>query len=166
MNGAFSETSDPKAWFVHDRFGAFLHWGIYSHSGKEASWGLQRGLQSYADYDRYKTVFEADLYDPFEWARQLREAGIRYATLATKHHDGFSLWDTEYSDYKVTNSPAGRDMLAPYVEALRKEGLRVGFYYSLLDWHHEQFPIDSVHPLARRREDAKNPMHGYCYSFE
>ena len=107
MNRAISENSDPKAWFVHDRFGAFLHWGIYSHSGKEASWGLQRGLQSYADYDRYQSVFEADLYDPFEWARQLRDAGIRYATLATKHHDGFSLWDTAYSDYKVTNTPAG-----------------------------------------------------------
>ncbi len=158
MPATTTANTDPKAWFVDGRFGAFLHWGIYSHSGKEASWGLQRGLQSYADYDRYKSVFEADLYDPFEWARQLREAGIRYATLATKHHDGFSLWDTAFSDYKVTNTPAGRDMLAPYVEALRKEGLRVGFYYSLLDWHHEQFPIDSVHPLARRREDARNPM--------
>ncbi|BCP52370.1 alpha-L-fucosidase [Kaistia sp. 32K] len=158
MSTAAALDADPKAWFVHDRFGVFLHWGIYSHSGKEASWGLQRGLNTYADYDRYQSVFEGDLYDPYEWARLLRQAGIRYAILATKHHDGFSLWDTAYSDYKITNSPAGRDVIAPYVDALRKEGIKVGLYYSLIDWHHEQFPIDSVHPLCRTREDPKTPM--------
>lgn len=144
---------DPKAWFSKGRFGAFIHWGIYSHSGKEASWPLSHGTLNYADYDRYQSVFDGDLYDPDEWGRQMKEAGITYAYLATKHHDGFSLWDTAYSDYKVTNSPAGRDLVGPYVEAMRRHGIKVGLYYSLIDWHHEHFPIDSLHPLRNLPDD-------------
>ena len=92
-----------------------------------------------------------DLYDPKDWARQAKAAGMKYAVLTTKHHEGYCMWDTQYTDYKCTNSPAGRDLVKEYVEAFRAEGLKVGFYYSLIDWHHPEFPIDRIHP---RRKDA------------
>ena len=99
------------------------------------------------DYERYFQRFDPDLYDAREWARQAKAAGMRYAVLTTKHHEGFCLFDSAYTDYKCTNTPAGRDLVREYVEAFRAEGLKVGFYYSLIDWHHPDFPIDTNHPL-------------------
>ena len=84
--------------------------------------------------------------------RQAKAAGMKYAVLTTKHHEGFCMWDTQYTDYKCTNTPAGRDLVREYVDAFRAEGLRVGFYYSLIDWHHPDFPIDMLHP---RRDDPR-----------
>jgi alpha-L-fucosidase len=72
---------------------------------------------------------------------------MRYVVLTSKHHDGFCLWDSALTDYKATNTPARRDLLRPLVDAFRAEGLRVGFYHSLIDWHHPQFPIDGLHPM-------------------
>lgn len=105
-----------------------------------------------ARYQRYFDRFEPDLFDPAEWARSARAAGMRYFVVTTKHHDGFCLWDSELTDYKVTNTPWGRDLIGPMVEAFRAEGLRVGFYHSLLDWHHPDFPVDDFHP--QRDDDA------------
>lgn len=99
-----------------------------------------------SQYQRYFDCFYPDLYDPHDWARRAREAGMEYAVITTKHHDGFCLWDSRHTDYKVTNTPWGRDVLRPMVEAFRKAGMHIGFYYSLLDWHHPEFPIDRHHP--------------------
>ncbi len=79
---------------------------------------------------------------------------MKYVVLTSKHHEGFCLWDSAYTDYKVTNTPYGKDLLHPYVDAFRAAGLRVGFYYSLIDWHHPEFPIDGIHPL-RNHPDAR-----------
>ena len=76
---------------------------------------------------------------------------MKYAVMTTKHHEGFCLFDSQYTDYKSTNTPCGRDLIREYADAFRAEGLRVGFYYSLIDWHHPHFPIDMLHP---RRDDA------------
>ena len=99
------------------------------------------------EYAKYAEYFEPDLYDPTAWARSAKAAGMKYVVLTTKHHEGFCLWDTALTDYKSTNSPDGRDLVALFVEAVRAEGLRVGFYHSLLDWHHPDFTIDGHHPL-------------------
>ena len=101
-------------------------------------------------YDKYFEHFDPDLFDAREWARQAKAAGMKYAVMTTKHHEGFCMWDTQYTDYKCTNTPAGRDLVREYVDAFRAEGLRIGFYYSLIDWHHPEFPIDHLHP---RRDD-------------
>ena len=101
-------------------------------------------------YDKYFQYFNPDLYDAREWARQAKAAGMKYAVFTTKHHEGFCMWDTQYTDYKCTNTPAGRDLVREYVDAFCAEGLRIGFYYSLIDWHHPEFPIDLHHP---RRDD-------------
>lgn len=142
-----------KDWFVHDRFGMFIHWGLYA-LGARHEWLKNREEITTEDYQKYFDNFDPDLYDPKEWARQAREAGMKYVVLTSKHHEGFCLFDSKATDYKATNTPYGKDLIAPYVEAFRAEGLKVGFYYSLIDWHHADFPIDVHHPL-RNHPDAE-----------
>ncbi len=117
-------------------------------------------------YDTYFQYFDPDLYDPKEWARLARQAGMKYAVMTTKHHEGFCMFDSEYTDYKCTNTKAERDLVREYVDAFRAEGLRIGFYYSLIDWHHPEFTIDRIHP---RRDDPdaekisrERDMHKYA----
>lgn len=136
-------------WFVADRFGMFIHWGLYSVPGRH-EWVKSREQIQDADYDRYLPIFDPDLYDPTSWARDAKAAGMKYAVITTKHHEGFALWDSKLTDYKATNTPAGRDLIREWVDAFRGEGLKVGFYHSVIDWHHPDYTIDSVHP---RRED-------------
>lgn len=143
---------EKKAWFTHDRFGMFIHWGIYALAARH-EWVKYREEIDDAGYQKYFDHFGPDLYDPSEWARRAREAGMKYVVLTSKHHDGFCLWDSQVTDYKATRTPQGRDLIAPFVEAFRAVGLKVGFYYSLVDWHHPDFTIDMYHPL-RNREDA------------
>ncbi len=136
-------------WFRHDRFGMFIHWGLYAMPARH-EWVKHREEMTNERYQRYFDHFNPDLYDPREWARQAKAAGMKYAVLTSKHHEGFCMFDSAYTDYKCTNTPAGRDLVREYVDAFRAEGLRVGFYYSLIDWHHPHFPIDIHHP---RRDD-------------
>lgn len=142
-------TPGDTSWFTNDRFGMFIHWGLYAlparHEWVKANERIPEG-----HYDLYFKHFDPDLYDPRDWARKAKAAGMKYAVLTSKHHEGFCLFDSQYTDYKATNTPAGRDLLKEYVEAFRAEGLRVGFYYSLIDWHHPDFTVDILHP---RRDD-------------
>lgn len=140
-------TTGDTSWFVHDRFGLFIHWGIYSAAGRH-EWVQSRERIKPEDYRRYFDHFDPDLYDPAVWAAEAARAGMKYFVVTTKHHDGFCLWDSELTDYKAPNTPAGRDLLRPMVEAFRERGFRVGFYHSLIDWHHPEFPLDGTHPLA------------------
>lgn len=136
----------------------FIHFGIYSLAARH-EWVKNYEQMSDADYRRYFDHFYPDLFDPRKWAVKAREAGMKYVVITTKHHDGFCLWDTEYTDYKATNTGWGKDVLSPLVDAFRAEGLRIGFYYSLLDWHHPEFPIDSMHPQrADDKARAANPQ--------
>ena len=139
-------TVGDTSWFVHDRFGLFIHWGLYALAARH-EWVKNHERITDAAYQKYFDHFYPDLFDPQAWARAAHQAGMRYMVITSKHHEGFCLWDSQYTDYKVTNTPWGKDLLKPIVKAFRKEGLRVGFYYSLLDWHHPQFPIDGHHPL-------------------
>lgn len=132
-------------WFVHDRFGLFVHWGIYAVAARH-EWVQSRERRETAEYGAYADYFEADLYDPVAWAKDARAAGMKYAILTAKHHDGFAMWDTATSDFKVTNTPARRDVLREFVEAFRAEGIKIGFYYSVIDWHHADYTMDSSHP--------------------
>ena len=139
-------TQGDSFWFVHDRFGMFIHWGLYALPARH-EWVKSREEISDEDYQPYFDHFNPTLYDPKQWAHTAREAGMKYVVITTKHHEGFCLWDTQYTDYKVTNTPYGKDLIAPFVDAFRAEGLRIGFYYSLIDWHHPDFTIDVHHPL-------------------
>ena len=133
------------AWFTESRFGMFVHWGLYSLAARH-EWVKSREHLTDEDYQPYFDHFDPDLYDPREWARLAKAAGMRYVVLTTKHHDGFCLWDSAQTDYKSTRTPYGKDLVGPFVAAVREQGLRVGFYHSLLDWHHPEFPVDCHHP--------------------
>lgn len=143
-------SSADLSWFTHDRLGLFVHWGLYS-LGARHEWLMSRERIKQTDYERYARYFEADLYDPVEWAAQAKHAGMKYVVLTTKHHDGFCLWNSKLTDYTSVNSACGKDIVKAFVEAVREAGLKVGFYHSLLDWHHPDFPVDGYHP---RRDDA------------
>ena len=135
-------------WFREARFGMFIHFGIYSQLGR-GEWVRNAERISNEDYQPYVDAFNPTDYNPKEWAKLAKEAGMKYVVMTTKHHDGFCLFDSKLTDYKSTNTPFKRDMIKEYVEAFRAEGIRVGFYYSLLDWHHPDYPKynDSNHPM-------------------
>ena len=118
------------SWFQDARFGMFIHWGSYSLKGFEASWPLIYGDIAYADYDALADRFDPQHYDPTAWAALAKATGMRYIVLTTKHHDGFALYDTQLSDYSTPKRAAKRDLIRPYVEAVRAAGLKVGFYLS------------------------------------
>lgn len=131
-------------------FGMFVHWGSYSVRGFEASWPLVWGEISGEEYEALAREFNPTRYDPAAWAALAKAAGMRYVVLTTKHHDGFALFDTQLSDYSAPKSAAGRDLIRPYVEAVRESGLLVGFYFSLCDWHHPDYPALTDRPRTDR----------------
>ena len=146
-----TDLAPSAAKFKDWRFGLFVHWGLYSLPARH-EWVKNFERLTDEDYQPYFDHFEPDLYDPRAWAKAARAAGMRYAVLTTKHHEGFCLWDSDVSDYTVAGTPWGADLVGPFVEACRAEGLGVGFYHSLIDWHHPEFPIDAVHP---QRDDLE-----------
>jgi len=134
--------------FTYNRFGMFIHWGLYAIPAR-GEWIRNNERITIEDYQKYFDTFDPVDYDPKKWARLAKKAGMKYAVLTTKHHDGFCLFDSQYTDYKATNTKAKRDLVREYVDAFRAEGISVGFYYSLLDWHHPDFPAtnDMHHPM-------------------
>ena len=152
------KTPGNTDWFKLDRFGMFIHWGLYAMPARN-EWIKNIECITDEKYDKYFKYFDPDLYDPKEWARQAKAAGMKYVVMTTKHHEGFCMFDTKYTDYKCTNTPAGRDLVREYVDAFRAEGLKIGFYYSLIDWHHPDFTIDAIHP-RRYDKDAKQQNEG------
>lgn len=147
-------TPGDTSWFVHDRFGLFIHWGLYALPARH-EWVKQRERMTDEQYEVYFRHFDPDLYDPNLWAEAAANAGMKYFVVTTKHHEGFCLWDSKYTDYKAPNTPAGRDLLRPMVEAFRARGLKVGFYHSLIDWHHPDFVLDDLHPLRDHPDRAR-----------
>ncbi|MGL5254645.1 MAG: alpha-L-fucosidase [Brevinema sp.] len=132
-------------WFADSRFGLFIHFGLYSVAARH-EWIQTLEEINAESYQRYFDVFNPDLLDPADWAREAKKAGMKYVVITAKHHDGFSLWDTKHSDFKVTNTPYKKDLLKELIDAFRAEGLHIGVYYSLLDWHHPDFTLDGYHP--------------------
>ncbi len=144
-------------WWTEARFGMFIHWGLYALPARH-EWVKNNEHITDADYQKYFDHFNPDLYEPKAWAKAAKAAGMKYFVITTKHHEGFCLFDSKFTDYKATKTPYGKDLIAPLVQAMREEGLKVGFYYSLLDWHHPEYTVDENHPQAADaafREKAK-----------
>ncbi len=148
-----AQKKERMAWWTHDRFGLFIHWGLYALPARH-EWVKHREKTTNEEYQKYFEQFNPDLYNPREWAKMAKAAGMKYAVITTKHHEGFTLFDSKFTDYKATNTPIGRDLLKEWVDAFRAEGMKIGFYYSLIDWHHPHFTIDRIHPL--RQDNDKN----------
>ncbi|MHC1731030.1 MAG: alpha-L-fucosidase [Bacteroidales bacterium] len=135
------QDDDRLNWFADAKLGIFIHWGIYAVNGIDESWAFYNELISYDDYMKQLAGFTASAYDPDKWVSLIRESGARYAVITSKHHDGVALWDTKMSRLNTVDStPAGRDLIKPFVKSLRRSGLKVGLYYSLLDWSHPDYP--------------------------
>ena len=151
------ETEAQKAqrmkWWTDARFGMFIHWGLYALPARH-EWVKNVERMTNEQYQKYFEMFNPDMYDPHEWAKMAKAAGMKYVVLTAKHHEGFCLFDSKFTDYKATNTPYGKDLIKEYVEAFRAEGLKVGFYYSLIDWHHPDYTIDRVHPLRQESDTA------------
>lgn len=144
--------SQKMEWFEDAKLGIFIHYGIYAVNGIPESWSFKNNQISYEDYMKQLNGFTAKKYDPQQWAKLFKEAGAKYAVLTSKHHDGVALWDTKLSDLSVVRkTPAARDLIGPYAKALRSEGLKVGLYFSHLDWSHPDYASvyngnDKSHP--------------------
>ena len=129
-----------QPWFPEAKLGIFIHWGIYAVNGIPESWSFFNEQIPYPDYMKQCDGFTAANYDPQAWADLFARAGARYAVLTTKHHDGVALWDTQQSDLSVVEkTPAGRDLITPFCDALRAQDLKVGLYFSHLDWSHPDY---------------------------
>ena len=126
----------------------FIHFGLYAIPGR-GEWIRSNEQMTIEDYQPYFDAFNPSEFDAKAWAKAAKEAGMKYVVLTAKHHDGFCLFDSEYTDYKITNTLFGRDLVWEFVEAVRAEGLRVGLYFSLLDWYHPDYPkyADRHHPM-------------------
>jgi alpha-L-fucosidase len=151
-----------QPWFTEAKLGIFAHWGIYAVDGVAESWSFFNGTVPYERYMKQLDGFTASAYDPGAWARLFARAGARYAVLTAKHHDGVALWDTRLSDLSVAKrtpagrTPAGRDLIAGYAGALREEGLKVGLYFSHLDWSHPDYAsVRSADPASAGREENR-----------
>lgn len=140
-------------WYREARFGMFIHWGLYAIPAR-GEWVRNTEQMPKEECMPYFEEFDPVDYDPRKWVRAAKDAGMKYVVLTAKHHDGFCLFDSACTDFKSTNTRLGRDIVADFLEAAREEGLRVGLYFSLLDWNHEDFPHygDEKHPMRNRPE--------------
>jgi alpha-L-fucosidase len=125
-------------WFRKARLGIFIHWGVYSILGR-GEWVMQNEKMSIQEYEKLVSQFNPVGFNAREWVSVFKEAGAKYITFTTKHHDGFCMYDSKLTDYKVTRTSFRRDVLRELTEAAGEAGLKVFFYYSLLDWHHPDY---------------------------
>ena len=155
--GQEKQTKEERlAWFKDAKLGIFIHWGYYGVKGIGESWSMYHKRISYDDYMAQGKEFTAKNYKPEAWAKLFKKIGARYSVLTTKHHDGVALWDTKYSKLNVVDkTPAKKDLVATFVKALRNEGLKVGLYYSLIDWSHPDYDVVFSRPNTRKNYPQK-----------
>jgi len=134
-------SNDKMQWFADAKLGIFIHWGIYSIGNTSESWEFYNKHISHADYMAQANKFTAKNYNPEYWVELIKNSGARYAVITSKHHDGVALWDTKMNDLStIKKTPAKRDVLTPFVNELRKKDIKVGLYYSLIDWSYPDYP--------------------------
>jgi alpha-L-fucosidase len=145
-----AERDRRMKWWREARFGMFIHWGLYSQLGRH-EWVMNRERIPVAEYEKLAATWMPKDRPAREWAALAKHAGMKYMVMTTKHHEGFCLWDTQQTDYNAVKHGPGRDLVKEYVEACREFGLKVGFYYSLMDWHHPDGALCAKDENARRR---------------
>ena len=142
MSGVRRHTSPEAVKRYHDmRFGMFVHWGLYAMIG-HGEWVMHTEQIPVEEYEKLPPRFNPVQFNADEWARVMLDTGQQYMVITSKHHDGFCMFDSELTDYKITNTPFRRDPIAELAEAFARNGLKLGFYYSLLDWHHPDYRSD------------------------
>ena len=130
--------AERAAWFQHDRFGLFIHFGVFSQIGK-GEWIRESGQIPLAEYNKLLPQFNPSKFNAAEWVGLAKRAGQKYLVLITKHHDGFCLFDSRLTDYTVMHTPFKRDVVREIADECHRQGLRLGLYYSIMDWHHPDY---------------------------
>ena len=143
--------------FMSRRFGLFIHWGPVSLRGTEIGWSRDKQV-SKADYDSLYKEFNPVLFNADAWVKTAKDAGMKYLTITARHHDGFCLWPTKFTEYNIMNSPYKKDIVGALNEACKKQGIKFCIYYSLLDWYHPDYPIHSAYDS---KPDPKSDMNRY-----
>lgn len=151
------DNSKKMEWFKNAKLGIFIHWGIYSVNGISESWSFFNNYINHENYMKQLNGFSASKYQPEQWVDLIKESGAKYAVITTKHHDGVSLWNSkaEKATTIPKNSLAGKDVLTPFVSALKKSGLKTGLYFSLPDWSHPYYDVNTR--TKKRYEIKSNP---------
>ena len=158
MTNSYEKIMKRTEWFREDRFGMFIHWGLYAIPGR-GEWVKTTERMTNEEYSQYFDAFNPVDYDPKAWAKAAKAAGMKYVVLTAKHHDGFCLFDSQYTDYKSTNTQCKRDLVREYVDAIRAEGLKVGLYFTLIDWYHQDYPkYNDLHHPMRGNEAYKDEV--------
>jgi alpha-L-fucosidase len=157
----YEKMLDRMAWWQEARFGLFIHFGAYSHLEQE-EWYKSSREKTHQEYNELIKDFRPEKTDAGEWAKLARSAGMKYAVLTAKHHESFYMFDTQTTDYKITTHMPGRDIVREFVDAFREEGMKVGLYYSVIDWHHPDYPHygDAFHP-ARNDTTYRDVEHDF-----
>ena len=127
-----------REWFRDAKFGEFIHWGPFSVPG-DGEWVMNNRNITVKNYTRLEKFFNPIQFDAHGWVALARSAGMKYITLITRHHDGFSMWDTKYSDFKIMHTPYKRDIVAQMAEECHRQGIKLFLYYSLLDWRRDDY---------------------------
>lgn len=155
-----STVQEQLEWWKDARFGMFIHWGPVSIKGTEIGWSRGREW-TIEEYDNLYKKFNPVNFNAVEWVRVAKAAGMKYIVFTSKHHDGFCMWDTKFTDYNIMNSPFRRDVMKELSEACKKEGIALGFYHSTCDWHHPDFPLTSPGGTVKREIYNLNRYTGY-----
>ncbi|MCD6302326.1 MAG: alpha-L-fucosidase [Anaerolineae bacterium] len=142
--------AERMRWWHQARFGMFIHWGLYAQLGRH-EWVMNRERIPVTEYEKLADSWKPQPGAARAWAKLAKQAGMKYMVMTTKHHEGFCLWDTAQTDYNAMKHGPGRDLVAEYVDACHEFGLKVGFYYSLMDWHHPDGARCATDEAARRR---------------
>ncbi len=151
---AYNKLMQRTEWWRNDRFGMFIHFGAYAVAAR-GEWVKSNEKLTTEQYQKYVDAFNPADFDASEWARTAKAAGMKYAVLTAKHHDGFCMFDSKLTDYKLSRQFGGRDLVREFLDAFRAEGLKVGLYYSIIDWHHPDYPNVGNHPQRDDDEYAK-----------
>src|SRR5690348_3775003 len=132
------ENLEAREWFRNAKFGLFIHWGPFSIPG-EGEWVMQQRNITVKNYTRLMDFFNPEKFDAAQWVSMAKNAGMKYITLITRHHDGFSMWDTKYSDFNIMNTPFHKDVVKMLADECHKQGIGLFLYYSLLDWRRDDY---------------------------
>jgi alpha-L-fucosidase len=159
---AFGQTYQPtpenlksREWFQNNKFGLFIHWGVYSVLGK-GEWVMNNDKMTVAEYEKLPPAFNPTEFNPAEWVAMVKDAGMKYITITSKHHDGFAMWGTKQSDWDIVDrTPYRKDPLKMLADECHRQGIRLFFYHSQLDWHHPDY-----YPLGRTGHASGRPEGG------
>lgn len=150
----YEQVMKRTQWWRNARFGMFIHFGAYAVAAR-GEWVKSNEHLTTQQYQKYVDEFNPVDFDAKKWAKAAKAAGMKYAVLTAKHHDGFCMFDSKLTDYKISTRFKGRDLVREFLDAFRAEGIKVGLYYSLIDWHHSDYPNVGNHPQRNDKEYGK-----------